>query len=366
MTTYKSYRTAAHIVLCFTISFCLAHSASAVSEEALDFSSLGNGADYYQGASYSLGWRFTAVRDIKVTELGFYDDKKDGLKESHAVGIYDVATKQLMCSTTVTAGDPLTGFFRYHPITPVVLTGGRDYYVVAVTGTERYAIFVSTLVVSSSIRFVDSVASYSTANSNQLAYPDTEVQGNGDWGPSFKIDNANPQSAAVDMPALTGTDISQSSFSTGYYFTPAKDVQVSSVGYYDDKGDGFKESHLVTIFDSATKNVVLPDTLVTSSDVLRGYFRYHPVAPVTLSAGREYVIMGTTGSDNYRRSVTTLSISPSINYGGSAVNPSAPTSGTAFPTEKHAGEPPFFGHISHRRTFATIEHFHPRNSKERQ
>lgn len=61
-------------------TFCefAANAQTPAQEEALDFLSLGSqGLDYYQG-SYSLGWRFTAKHDIKVTQLGFYDDKEEG------------------------------------------------------------------------------------------------------------------------------------------------------------------------------------------------------------------------------------------------------------------------------------------------
>jgi hypothetical protein len=325
-------------------TFCefAANAQTPAQEEALDFLSLGSqGLDYYQG-SYSLGWRFTAKHDIKVTQLGFYDDKQNGLTESHKVGIYDVATKQLLVSGTVDPSDPLTGFFRYHAVTPVTLPGGRDYYAMAVNGHETYAIYPSPLVVNSAISFVDSVTNFTTSQATDLMYPDTEAKGNGDFGPGFMIENANPESAAVDMPSLTGTDVNQAPFSMGYLFRPTKDVKVSSLGYYDDNGDGFKESHNVAIFDALTKQIVV-NTLVTSNDPLRGYFRYHPVTAPPLQAGHDYFVMGGNTYDNYRRDVTTLSVDPAINLVGSAFNPNPPSLGVDFPSESHPNDPPFFG-----------------------
>ena len=312
-------------------------------EIALDFISLGDGFDYQQG-SYSLGWRFTANRDIKVTDLGFYDAKKDGLTESHKVGIYDVATQQLLASTTVAPSDPLTGFFRYHPITPVTLRGGRDYYIVAVTGTEQYAVGVSDLIVNPAISFGGFAVDYSTSSATDLSYPDTYQAGyHGDFGPSFKVANANPQSAAVDMPTLTGSDVNQGSFSMGYLFRPRQDIKVSTLGYYDDKGDGFKQGqHQVAIFHAVQKQLIV-NTTVSSSDPRRGAFRYRSVPPVTLIAGHDYFVMGENSGDNYRRDVTSLSVSPFIELRGSAFNNQPPTLGVAFPTESHPGEAPFFG-----------------------
>ncbi len=66
-----------------------------------------------------------------------------GLTSSHQVGIFDVLTKALVASGPVSPADPLTGFFRYHAITPVQLSAGRDYYAVADVGPESYAIYVS-------------------------------------------------------------------------------------------------------------------------------------------------------------------------------------------------------------------------------
>jgi hypothetical protein len=318
------------VVVCaaaFALSGTPARAQATAQAPALDFLSLGQGFNYTQG-SYSLGWHFTAKREVKVTELGFYDDNMDGLTESHLVGIYDLATKQLLVSTTVSPGDPLTGFFRYHAITATTLPGGRDYFVVAVTGTEHYAVGVSELVVDAAIDFVGVAVNYSSSSTTELLYPDTDqADFHGDFGPSFKIANANPQSATVDMPKLTGSDINQGSFSMGYLFRPRQDVKVSTLGYYDDKRDGFKQSHQVVIFDAVEKQAIV-NTQVSSNDPLRGFFRYHPVPPVTLIAGHDYFVMGDNSSDNYRRDVTSLSVSSLITLRGSAFNNQPPTLGT--------------------------------------
>jgi hypothetical protein len=328
--------------LACSVAFGLSATPARAQAAALDFLSLGQGFDYTQG-SYSLGWRFTARREIKVTELGFYDDNMDGLTENHLVGIYDVATKQLLISTTVSSADPLTGFFRYHAVNATTLPGGRDYYVVAVTGTEHYAVGVTELVVDAAINFIGFANNYGNSSTTELLYPDTEqADYHGDFGPSFKIANANPQSAAVDMPTLTGTDVNQAPFSMGYLFRPKQDLKVATLGYYDDKGDGFKQSHQVVIFDAVQKQAIV-NTVVSSGDPLRGFFRYHPVPPVTLITGHDYFVIGDNSNDNYRRDVTSLSVSSLITLRGSAFNNQPPTLGPAFPTESHPGEAPFFG-----------------------
>ena len=155
---------------------------------ALDFASLGRGFDYQQG-SYSLGWKFSVGKSIRVTSLGFYDDLQDGLKQNHLVGIYDKTTKQLLASTTVLPSDPRTGFFHFHDLaTPLVLTTGRDYYVVALTGTERYAVNVTALTVDPAINFKGFAVDYNNDPASTLIYPTTEQADiNGDFGPTFRF-----------------------------------------------------------------------------------------------------------------------------------------------------------------------------------
>src|SRR5689334_23001463 len=116
-----------------------APAAWAAGTPALDISGLGSGRDYYQGASYCTGFRFHT--NVTVTALGFYDDKKDGITGNHDVGIYDVVTHELLATTTVVPSDPLTGFFRYHPLpAPVTLPADRDYFAQGVTLTDHYAL----------------------------------------------------------------------------------------------------------------------------------------------------------------------------------------------------------------------------------
>ena len=125
---------------------------------ALDFSSLGTCFDYSQG-TYSLGWSFSTTQNVSVSALGFYDDLKNGLSASHDVGIYNASNCALLAATTVTPSDPLTGFFRYHNIAPVTLPAGGQYLIAAVTGTEKYAVSVTSLTVHPSVTFRKILAS---------------------------------------------------------------------------------------------------------------------------------------------------------------------------------------------------------------
>lgn len=194
------WRVAAAVLAALSMSFVSVKGQQSGAEEALDFTSLGStGFDYTQG-SYTLGWRFTAKTNARVIALGFYDDLKNGLTQSHPVGIYDVQTRALVASTIVLPSDPLTGFFRYHSITPVTLVAGRDYYAMALTLTEHYAVHVATLNVSPQITFVGfggtNPADYQQTT---LRYPDQDqdLPGfHGDFGPSFILASATQFSGA--------------------------------------------------------------------------------------------------------------------------------------------------------------------------
>lgn len=90
----------------------------------------------FTNGSWSLGWSFTVLNPFTVTALGFYDAGKDGLTESHDVGIFS-STGTLLTSVTVTNSDPLTSFWRFASITPFSL-GVGTYVIAGVTGSESY------------------------------------------------------------------------------------------------------------------------------------------------------------------------------------------------------------------------------------
>jgi hypothetical protein len=83
----------------------------------------------------NLGFVFTTNVPITVTSLGYYDEDDDGFAADHVVGIYDGAGN-LITSITLDVGtsDTLSGGFRYHSITPIILPGGKTYVLAATTG----------------------------------------------------------------------------------------------------------------------------------------------------------------------------------------------------------------------------------------
>jgi hypothetical protein len=164
---------------------------------AITVPDLGGGFNYYQG-SYSLGWSFVANSAIKVTQLGFYDaavvmdgGAQNEPAQSHPVGIYDMATKALLGSVTVSTSDPLVGFFHYASLAqPVSLTSCNTYVIMSNVGTESYLAFYNiepSWTVSPAITYVGSAVNYANASGTALLYPDTFTPSAGDFGPDFQF-----------------------------------------------------------------------------------------------------------------------------------------------------------------------------------
>ena len=89
------------------------------------------GSPMNNGNGYSLGYSFTANTNLNVTALGYFDD--GGLRETHAVGLYD-SNGQLLASTTVDGKGTQQGYFSFDSISPVTLTAGKTYEVMGNSG----------------------------------------------------------------------------------------------------------------------------------------------------------------------------------------------------------------------------------------
>lgn len=84
----------------------------------------------YPGTQYTLGFEFSVSKNSFIDALGVYDNLRDGLRNSAAVGLWDTSGN-LLASVTVpngTAGT-LDGTFRFASITPYALTAGVHYIV---------------------------------------------------------------------------------------------------------------------------------------------------------------------------------------------------------------------------------------------
>jgi hypothetical protein len=85
------------------------------------------------GAAFTVG-----SQPIRVTALGVFDTGQDGLLDNHQVGLWGSST--LLSSTTVPSGTgtQLLGFYRYVPITPLILSANTTYTVGAFYSVDFY------------------------------------------------------------------------------------------------------------------------------------------------------------------------------------------------------------------------------------
>ncbi len=112
-------------------------------------------------------------------------------------------------------------------------------------------------------------------------------------GVSAQNSQASPITA-LTFPPQPGTTAGFVNGTDGWEFIPGVNIQVTTLGYYDDGLNGLLTSHTVGIFDTATQALVTPTVGVTSASTLDGLFRFEPIAPVLLLQGHSYTVAGAT------------------------------------------------------------------------
>lgn len=125
----KRFTTAGKLVaLALNLSFCLlsmpSFSQAAVVElTRIDFE--------FDGSPWTLGWKFAVHEPVFAHSLGVYDSGQDGLADSAHVGLWTAAGGDPLATAIIPAGTDATldGFFRFIPISPVVLTPGVEYII---------------------------------------------------------------------------------------------------------------------------------------------------------------------------------------------------------------------------------------------
>jgi len=190
-------------VLVFAISLILiAGATSAYAGLAVDFTS--PGVDSTNG-NWSLGWKFTVNEPIVVEALGFYDDQKNGLTQTHDVGIFNSA-ETLIVSGQVQPGDPLVSWWRWTTVTPTTLVPGESYQIAAVTGDENYTYIPTGFVAAPEVNFLlDSW--YLPPGGGVLAYPNSTDNLVGYFGPNFATEVVSvpaPGALLLLIPGVAG------------------------------------------------------------------------------------------------------------------------------------------------------------------
>lgn len=153
----------------------------------------------------TLGWRFTLSDSLVVTQLGFWDERSDGLLQTHQVGIWawdSPASPLLQATVPSGVSAPLDGQFRWVTISPAVLGAGT--YVIGAHGLDldwENASANGSVTESPAVDYQGSY--YSSANSG-FSYPGTASGlSAGFFGPNFKYDPV-PEPALLQLPVLLG------------------------------------------------------------------------------------------------------------------------------------------------------------------
>ena len=96
-------------------------------------------ADSLNTQAQTFGWKFTPLVDIRITQLGLFDNDSNGLADPHDIRFWDSA-ETLLTSITIPEGTGTTKVaqFRYVDIDPpLTLTASVEYVIGAFyTGTQ--------------------------------------------------------------------------------------------------------------------------------------------------------------------------------------------------------------------------------------
>lgn len=157
----------------------------------------GGGLWYWPGAT--IGYKFSTSTDIKVTDLGLWDEGQDGLTASHQVGLFST-TGSLLTSTTVTSASVLENGFRYTTIGDYSLSAGTYVIGAYYAGWDDTGRSAASITTGTEISYVQNLFLYN----NGFTLPTEEWVGfdAGNIGPNFKY-----EVASQGVPDATPTSI---------------------------------------------------------------------------------------------------------------------------------------------------------------
>jgi hypothetical protein len=176
-------------------SVMVALAAPSVTADTIALTSFTGGLNATSGSDQIYGWEFTLSSSVNVTALGVYDiNGASGLSISHAVGIWDATSQDLLTSATVpagTAGTLVDNFMYVSLASPYTLAAGE--YVIGMTmpqgNADQQYIEVSSETTSSPVTYVNSA--FGTTSGSTLAFPSSiGAFAPGMFGPNFQFGSA--------------------------------------------------------------------------------------------------------------------------------------------------------------------------------
>ena len=104
--------------------------------------------------------------------------------------------------------------------------------------------------------------------------------------------SAYPSLIAASFPPIPPFDCGCIDGVDGFEFIPNTDILVTKLGWYDHDEDGLTRIHPVAIFDVVSQSIISPVATITTASALESGFRYESIAPVLLTAGQSYAVLG--------------------------------------------------------------------------
>ena len=125
-------------------------------------------------------------------------------------------------------------------------------------------------------------------------------------------------SSAISGPAWEFTTASNTftngSWDFGTWFKANSDLSVTGLGYYADPVTTQANNNQVGLFNST--GTLLASATVDNTYALFGHFRYVTIAPLALTAGESYLLVGVSQSNNYTWDNAGFATDPLISYLG--------------------------------------------------
>jgi hypothetical protein len=147
------------------------------------------------------------------------------------------------------------------------------------------------------------------------------------------------QARIIALDWSSGGGSNTTSFTRGWSFTSANEIEVTALGWYDANQDGLTDAHEVRIWDLSQNSIMSATVRSGTSDPLTGKFRYNSTISGNsrLQAG-SYIIGGlsTTNDGSFRAiPVANLLMGAGITFGENKNNGRANV--LSYPSVKQSG-----------------------------